>query len=338
MASIMCCKGERSQSEKAARKGEKAESDCDAWLRKCSARQSANTSAEALAVAKAKSERAQRMSKMSRKAGKLQKSNVMCQRAWNSEMSFQGSAEVRSLDSRSRSALMKESSDRASMRMETVQRAAAESESDEDELDVMGAEMGIVACAAPVEVEEKAGQMEMAELLEQLKKEPAEEQEQQAKFILFEKYLETVEKMRNETFEFWSEARMDFHEAGRGDIDRCLKRIDGADNMSVDFSERRWFVYDMTAKAGKNCAIIGGNLAMIKSRIELLARQDDCPVCLDPLEECGQEVHVLQCCHKVCGECWAHWSDLHHGRAFCPLCRNEEFLGDMMRRADALEH
>jgi len=175
----------------------------------------------------------------------------------------------------------------------------------------------------------------MKKLLEQLKKEPIEEPEQAAKFLLFEKYLETVTKLREETFDFWAEASGDFHASGRGDIERALKKIDGHDNMGVDFIEGRWFVYDMTRKAGTNCAMIGRNLAMIKSRLELLSQQNDCPVCLEELDTCCEEPYIFGCCHKVCGECWRHWSEM-RGGAFCPLCRNEEFLGDMMQRASAL--
>merc|ERR1711939_60354 len=344
MEAIQCCKGVRSpKSAKSApsmmgKGGARAQLSSEDWLRKCNAVQVAHVSPEFMAQAQKKADRLAKMSKMSRKADKLRKCNMMSQRAWNSEMALQSSEEVRSLAAPERCMRMKESATRASMRMEVVQRAAAESDSDEDELDCMGAEMGLAPSVAPaaLEMEEEAGQMEMSELLEQLKVEPAEEEEQQAKFLLFEKYLETVEKLRGETFEFWAEAKEEFHESGRGDVERALRKIDGHDNLGVDFFEGRWFVYDMTKKAGSNCAMIGRNLAMIKTRIELLAQQDDCPVCLEPLEECGEEPHVFSCCHKVCGECWQHWSELHRGGAFCPMCRQEDFLGDIIRRASAL--
>ena len=32
----------------------------------------------------------------------------------------------------------------------------------------------------------------------------------------------------------------------------------------------------------------------------------DCPICLESMEGMNPEnVKVLGCCHKVCGECWA---------------------------------
>merc|ERR1711998_726030 len=146
------------------------------------------------------------------------------------------------------------------------------------------------------------GQMEMQQLLEQLREEPAEDAEVTAKFELFEEYMKTVEKMRDETFAFWDEAKADFHATAVTDITRKLRTIDSHENLGV----------------------------------ELLARTEDCPICMEELHACGQEPHVLSCCHKVCGECWSHWAELQGERAFCPLCRNEEFLGDLMRRASTL--
>ena len=169
-----------------------------------------------------------------------------------------------------------------------------------------------------------------------MRREPTDEEEVAAKFGLFEKYLETVEKMRGETYGFWDECQAEFHAGGAAEVQRALKKIDSADNMGVEFHPSRWFVYDMTRKAGSNSGVIGRVLAMIKMKLELLERSDECPICLDALNACGEEPHVFGCCHKVCGDCWEHWNELHGAHAFCPLCRNEDFLGDMMRRADAL--
>jgi hypothetical protein len=43
----------------------------------------------------------------------------------------------------------------------------------------------------------------------------------------------------------------------------------------------------------------------------------------------GRDVKILQCCHKVCKECWDEWAEVcaHDGQApLCPVCRNQEFL------------
>jgi hypothetical protein len=57
---------------------------------------------------------------------------------------------------------------------------------------------------------EEEGRNEMQVLLQQLRDEPGDEADSAAKFGLFEKYLETVEKMRQATFQFWEEANGDF--------------------------------------------------------------------------------------------------------------------------------
>jgi len=320
--------------------GRRVKSSNETWLRKCSHVQRANASPEVLAKAKEKAERSLRLSKVAKKASKLQKSNIMCQRSWNTsvkEMAVTKSAPAISMAERSER--MRHSSALAKTRMETVQRIAQESQSDDEEgeatLDLMGAEMGVQALV-PVEALEEEGQMEMQQLLEQLREEPAEDAEVTAKFELFEEYMKTVEKMRDETFAFWDEAKADFHATAVTDITRKLRTIDSHENLGVEFHPGRWFVYDMTHKAGQNSGMIGSILAMIKSRVELLARTEDCPICMEELHACGQEPHVLSCCHKVCGECWSHWAELQGERAFCPLCRNEEFLGDLMRRASTL--
>jgi len=306
------------------------------WLRKCSRIQETNASPEQIELAKRKAERSARITKASRKAGKLQKSNIMCQRSWNT--SVREMAETSSAPLAERSIRMRESSAVAKSRLSAVQRIAHESDDEEGEstLDLMGAEMG-VQTAAPVEALEAQGQLEMSALLEQLRVEPCEEAETGAKFELFTDYLDTVEKMREETFAFFEEAKADFHASAAADVERKLQQIDSHENMGVEFSESRWFVYDMTAKAGTNSAMIGGILAMIKARLELLARtEDSCPICLENLVSCDGETMVLGCCHKVCGECWSHWAEMQGRNVFCPLCRNEEFLGALMRSAGTL--
>jgi len=90
---------------------------------------------------------------------------------------------------------------------------------------MLNSEMGIAA-TVPIEAVEQEGQREMQDLLEQLKTEPTVEAEVTAKFALFEAYLQTVEKMRSETFGFWDEVKADFHATGVADMDRSLKRID----------------------------------------------------------------------------------------------------------------
>ena len=65
----------------------------------------------------------------------------------------------------------------------------------------------------------------------------------------------------------------------------------------------------------------------IKTKLELVAQQDDCPICLQALNL--TECKVLGCCHKTCLDCWQQWSEIKGGADFCPLCKNEEFLTDV---------
>ena len=46
------------------------------------------------------------------------------------------------------------------------------------------------------------------------------------------------------------------------------------------------------------------------------------------LEVCGRghkPEKVLACCHKACADCWAEWTAVQNP-AFCPLCRQVEFV------------
>lgn len=81
----------------------------------------------------------------------------------------------------------------------------------------------------------------------------------------------------------------------------------------------------MTRKAGQNNSTIGRVLQNIKTKLELLSREYDCPICLEQLGE-GVPTRVLDCCHKVCEDCWQYWDSLQGGHGWCPLCRHDEFL------------
>lgn len=188
---------------------------------------------------------------------------------------------------------------------------------------------------------EDVGADEMADLLSKLRRQPADDAECAAKFELYEKYLETVIAMRKQTFDFWQEARADFPPRAQREGERQMKAIDSADNMGLpDFSEHRWFVFDMARKAHSNNDKIEAVLKGLQAKIQLLARQDECPICLDALPAAGgaaasgalPQVHVLGCCHKTCGACWEQWKKLAASegkRPFCPLCRHEDFLGSV---------
>lgn len=169
----------------------------------------------------------------------------------------------------------------------------------------------------------------MHELLQDLKVEPVEQSEVAAKFSLFEKYLETVVDIRKELFAFWANARSDFPDGACHTIEAEMKAIDREENTGLADGDQYWFVHGMTLKASANNKIISRTLALIKTRLDLLGQQEDCPVCFEVFSS-ERPPTTLGCCHKVCAECWAHWTAMRHGAAFCPLCRHDEFLDNVL--------
>jgi len=95
-----------------------------------------------------------------------------------------------------------------------------------------------------------------------------------------------------------------------------------------DMSGPTWFVYHMAAKVAKNNVMLEGVLKGINQKLEMLSKQDECPICLEELEG---DHEVLGCCHKVCTECWVNWKEMQGRDAFCPLCRHNDFLGTVMQ-------
>ena len=113
---------------------------------------------------------------------------------------------------------------------------------------------------------------------------------------------------------------------------RKIKGIDSEENMGAFFQEGGpWFVLPMIKKAFQNNKSTSGILDEMRRKLELLAAQPDCPVCLEKFDPSIPELTpvVLGCCHKVCAECWANWKRVARGRTTCPLCRNVEFLSIM---------
>ena len=221
---------------------------------------------------------------------------------------------------------------------------------------------GPLAEAEPVDTSTDAA---FQELLDKLKKEPEDSGEAGAKFKLYETFLDTVQLMRSKTLDFWEECKEDFADAptAAAAVQRELDAIDSHGNMSIGGAAGRWFVYDMTLQASANSDTIGKVLKSMHGKLELLGRQDECPICLEAFEgESGAEAdpaapggtggagaspdddeetapgsaypalppHVLGCCHKVCGACWKQWTDLKGAGAPCPLCRHEDFLADIV--------
>lgn len=178
---------------------------------------------------------------------------------------------------------------------------------------------------------------EMDTLLAKLRREPKNEAECSAKFLLYEGYAKEVEEMRGTLFKFHEENKSTLPDAIAGELDRKVRGIDSHESMGIPDGAREWFVYHMMRKAEQNNLKMAGVLDVFEKKLEFLRSNDqaECPVCLEPFASDGEHApETLSCCHKVCRDCWHNWSSVMHGRPFCPLCRHEEFLGAVVARAE----
>lgn len=179
-------------------------------------------------------------------------------------------------------------------------------------------------------------QSELLTLLKQLEVEPTDGTELSAKFALFETFLQTVTVIREQTLAFWSENKDLFEGGSKVAAQKEIEKIDSESCMGIEDDPRRWFVYAMTKKANDNSVKIAQTLSLLRSRLEQINSSDvgDCPFCLEdmrPLKEGSQnQTVVLSCCHRVCTPCWEQWQQVKGPHAFCPLCRSDEFVAEVL--------
>ena len=117
-------------------------------------------------------------------------------------------------------------------------------------------------------------------------------------------------------------------------IEASIRRIDRAQNMGMHaFGEGSvWFVHGMCKKASKNSAMIDEVLRSIRTKLDLLSQQVECPICFEKFDE-NHIPQILSCCHSCCDSCWAHWKRARqsiNAVVYCPLCRNDEFVCDVV--------
>merc|ERR1711998_204720 len=148
---------------------------------------------------------------------------------------------------------------------------------------------------------------------QQLKKEPDDDSEREAKFKLYESLLETVIVIRTEMEKVWNENKESLPKNTQRDFVTRLKKLDGGDKTGIyddDFnSNSTWFVYNMAVQAKRNRDHITSLLKNIEIYLTLLEKECDCPMCLEPLKDLPEDfIVVLACCHKVCNQCWKEWS------------------------------
>jgi len=224
---------------------------------------------------KARAEVTQRLTRNTRKCNKLKLFSKQSNKAWSVGYSKIKKAQVEAKSSGRRASFTRIAEKELGV-MNQLQRQLSEDEDD----NTMARYDDIAASEAAEEVD----QSEIAEILRELEREPADDEETKTKFALYETFLQTVEHIRKETFTFWGDAKQDFEGNSRGQVERTLKGIDNPDNMMVDFDGPRWFVHGMTCKAQSNRDKITGALQMIQDKLKLLSGQDSCPICLDAFE------------------------------------------------------
>jgi hypothetical protein len=212
--------------------------------------------------------------------------------------------------------------DEEDLQRSIVRSAAADRELEEMEEEILEAGGG-------------EAESEMEKLLNELRKEPSDDKGRAAKFSLYETYQETIQESRKGLFKFWADCKKEFvgdkkdeDSAAVKEVNASLKRVDDPRNLGFpDMRGDTWFVYHMAVKVTKNNSMLGDVLKGIQTKLDLLSRQEDCPICLEELDE---DPAVLGCCHKTCSECWANWKMMQGDNAFCPLCKHNDFLGTVM--------
>jgi len=167
-------------------------------------------------------------------------------------------------------------------------------------------------------------------LLAQLKVEPTDDNELIAKFSLYENFLETVTLIRDTTINFWNENKDQFTPAIASASQRDINKLDDHDNLGIpDDNTSLWFVYYMTKKANQNSKSISLVLSSIKAKLSLLSQElGECPFCLEQMTL--DNVNTVNCGHRTCQPCWNNWIELKRGQAFCPLCKYNDFVSEIV--------
>jgi len=297
----------------------------NAWLQQMKVNQKPNFTPEMQQKIKVRSEKRRRLKKKCKRAKVYERSAKVQKMAW-----AQGN--VRAL--RCAPARAMEAVETSAQQMNALRNVYAEAydEEDEEAEDRMEAQLDLLESA---QIQDEIGVVDdkgMSSILEQLRREPTKDEEMMAKFKLYEEFLKNVEKSRKATHDFWKDCKDEFAEAQGNvcrDVERSLKDIDNEENLAIVFNERRWFVYDMTVKADSNNDKIEAVLKTIERKLEMLQKNDDCPFCLESPSDDVPFV-TLGCCHKACEECWTNWQELRGHGAFCPLCREEDFITTVM--------
>lgn len=171
------------------------------------------------------------------------------------------------------------------------------------------------------------------QLLASLKREPTTDEDRAARFALYERHAETVSLIRTSLLEFWESAKAEVTEsAPRAAIDQQVTKIDDQTNLEMYEDRRYWFVYSMAKATARNESSIQRVLKAIRAKLVLLAEEHQtCAICLEDIS--SEDSVALGCAHKLHTNCWRHWS-AHCASVqktpFCPSCREEDFLDEIL--------
>lgn len=314
--------------------------DANTWLKNVAIVQKEKLGPEEFEKLRVKHEKMRHKSEKAKKANRLYSANMVCKAAFSHNL--RNISESSSGVEQQQQALTdyQQQMQVVQKTMKTVSRSnksysevndcmdEAELYAEDEELDQ---ELESLKLALPVNSDGSLNvDDDFQKLLQAVRVEPKTDAERAVKFGLYESFLETVEKIRNETFEFWKSSKNDF---GSEDspvikvIEKQLTQIDRIGNMGIDFDTLggKWFVYAMCEKADRNQKDISECLRQMKTKLQLLADADgECPICLEEFNLDGVRVVTLGCCHRVCSVCWEHWHRV--GTPFCPLCRHRDFV------------
>merc|ERR1719326_2805896 len=130
------------------------------------------------------------------------------------------------------------------------------------------------------------GDAALGALLAQLRVEPADDAEAAAKFALYEAHAEAVATVRDALFTLWAGARADVGD-GAPVFERALRGVDARANLELDEDARFWFVFSMATAVSANEAKIARVMRELRAKLEMLAAQTECPICLERLPAGG---------------------------------------------------
>lgn len=314
-----------------------------AWLVRVSSIQRERMTPEQQSDFRRRAESSRKMALMAKRAERVHKSVQLSSSAWSAGMQSEElregghAAQSRSLSARvsmqafSAPTFMQAAAERKAT-IEEEEEAEAVLEQEMNRLVQDQVENGTLDAGDANAAMSGGAQDELAaklqEALTQLVEEPTDSMACAAKFELYEEFAKLTELARDKMIDVWEAAKDDFAQAPAtaARIEQDVKAIDHHDNLGIHDDPHKWFVHGMCKKACLNQAQITKVLASVATKLSLLAQFDECPICLEKFSDNCKST-VLSCAHKVCEDCWTHWSAVCSGRApVCPVCRQTEFL------------